>query len=78
LPSDKLLLIVADRLGNLAVYHESLTAIDGAVSRGRGKVLNREKIGQDFVLAFDESKRMLSVVSSDKVRILIYYSWKYP
>jgi len=67
---------VADRLGNLSVYHENLTAIDGAVSRGRGKPLNREKIGQDFVLAFDESKRMLSVVSSDKVCILVYCGLK--
>ena len=62
---------MADRVGNLSVYLESLTAIDGAISQGRRKVLNRERIGQDFVLAFDESKRMLSVVSSDKVRILI-------
>ena len=48
--------------------------MDEAVSRGRGKVLNLERIGQDFALAFDESKWMLSVVSSDKVRILIYYN----
>ena len=67
---------MTDRLGNLSVYHESLTAIDGAVSRGRAKMLNRERIGQDFALAFDESKRMLSVVSSDKVRILIYCGLK--
>lgn len=72
LPLDKLLLIVTDRLGNLSVYLESLTAIDRVVSRGRGKVLNREKIGQDFVLAFDEPRRILGVVSSDKVRVLIY------
>ena len=76
LPSDRLLLIVADRLGNLTVYLESLTGIDGAVSRRRGKQLNREKIGQDFVLAFDESKRMLSVVSSDKVRIPVLHGSK--
>ena len=71
LPAEKILLIVADRTGNLSVYLESLTAIDNAISKQRGKSLNREKIGQDFVLAFDESKRMLSVVSSDKVRISI-------
>ena len=76
LPAEKILLIVADRTGNLSVYLESLTAIDGAISRGRGKQLNREKIGQDFVLAFDESKRMLSVVSSDKVCIFVYRGLK--
>ena len=76
LPAEKILLIVADRTGNLSVYLESLTAIDNAISRERGKSLNREKIGQDFVVAFDESKRMLSVVSSDKVRIFIYHGLK--
>ena len=76
LPSDKLLLIVADCLGNLVVYFESLTDIDGAVARGRGKQFNREKIGQDFALAFDESKRMLSIVSSEKVRIFFYHGLK--
>jgi hypothetical protein len=48
------------------VFLESLTAIEGALSQGRGKKLNREKIG-DFVLAFDESKRVLSVIAREKV-----------
>ncbi|KAG6331499.1 hypothetical protein ID866_7590 [Astraeus odoratus] len=69
---EKLLLIVADRPGNLTVYLEHLTAIDPAITRGRGKALNREKIGQEFVLAFDESKRMLSIVSSDKMQLHIF------
>ncbi|KAI6035781.1 hypothetical protein EDC04DRAFT_2571420 [Pisolithus marmoratus] len=72
LEGEKLLLIVMDRTGNLTVYHDHLTAIDSAVTRGRGKALNREKIGQDFVLAFDESKRMLSIVSSDKLLLHIF------
>ncbi|KIM52559.1 hypothetical protein SCLCIDRAFT_549343 [Scleroderma citrinum Foug A] len=72
LPLEKLLLIVADRLGNLSVYLESLTSIDRVVSRGRGKLLNREKIGQDFVLAFDESRRILGVVSSDKLLLHMF------
>ncbi|KAL4067444.1 hypothetical protein V8B97DRAFT_1873723 [Scleroderma yunnanense] len=72
LPAEKILLILADRLKNLNVYLESLTSIDGAIRRSCGKVLNREKIGQEFVLAFDESRRMLSVVSSDKLLLHIF------
>ncbi|KAI5998961.1 hypothetical protein F5J12DRAFT_286001 [Pisolithus orientalis] len=72
LDGEKLLLIVTDRVGNLTVYLDHLTAIDAAITRGRGKILNREKIGQDFVLAFDESKRMLSILSSDKLLLHIF------
>ncbi|KAI6101021.1 hypothetical protein EDD16DRAFT_1844403 [Pisolithus croceorrhizus] len=72
LQGEKLLLIVTDRIGNLTVYLDHLTAIEAAITRGRGKTLNREKIGQDFVLAFDESKRMLSIVSSDKLLLHIF------
>ncbi|KIJ64834.1 hypothetical protein HYDPIDRAFT_111462 [Hydnomerulius pinastri MD-312] len=72
LEGEKLLLVVADRSGNLTVYLEGLAGMDGAIERGRGKALNREKIGQDFILAFDESKRMLGVVSSDKLLLHIF------
>ena len=57
-------------MGNLTVYLDRLEGIDGAIARGRGKPLNREKIGQKFLLAYDESKKVLAVVSSDKVRSL--------
>ena len=70
---EKLLLVVADRAGNLNVYLEKLEAMDGAIARTRGKPLNREKIGHDFLLAYDESKKMLAVVSSDKVRVRLRY-----
>jgi hypothetical protein len=46
---------------------EHLNAIEGALTHGgRGKYLHRDKIGE-FVLAFDESKRVLSVVATEKV-----------
>ncbi|KIJ05810.1 hypothetical protein PAXINDRAFT_20962 [Paxillus involutus ATCC 200175] len=44
LEGEKLLLVVADRNGNLTVYLEGLAGVDGAIRRGRGKALNREKI----------------------------------
>ncbi|KIJ06916.1 hypothetical protein PAXINDRAFT_19882 [Paxillus involutus ATCC 200175] len=72
LEGEKLLLVVADRNGNLTVYLEGLAGVDGAIQRGRGKALNREKIGQDFLLAYDESKRMLGVVSSDRLLLHIF------
>lgn len=69
LEGEKLLLVVADRAGNLTVYLEGLAGMDGAIVRHCGKQLNREKIGQEFLLAYDELKKMLAVVSSDKVCI---------
>ncbi|KAF8548836.1 hypothetical protein OG21DRAFT_1448641 [Imleria badia] len=72
LEGEKLLLVVADRAGNLNIYLERLEAMDGAITRNRGKPLNREKIGQEFLLAYDESKKMLAVVSLDKLLLHIF------
>ncbi|KAF8452913.1 hypothetical protein L210DRAFT_3617960 [Boletus edulis BED1] len=72
LEGERLLLVIADRVGNLSVYLDRLEGIDGAIARRRGKVLNREKIGHDFLLAYDESKRTLAVVSSDKLLLHIF------
>ena len=65
------MLVVTDPAGNLDIYFDFLAAIAGCISHGRRKRLNREKVGQDFLLACDESKKMLAVVSSDKVRTLL-------
>ncbi|KIK38061.1 hypothetical protein CY34DRAFT_773550, partial [Suillus luteus UH-Slu-Lm8-n1] len=54
LPGDRILLATTDRYGNLLVFLESLNAIEGALTLGRGKKLNRHKICE-FILAFDES-----------------------
>ena len=67
------MLVVTDRTGNLLVYLDNLAGMDGAIARGRGKLLNREKIGHEFLLAYDELKKMLAVVSSDKVRVYLCY-----
>ncbi|KAG8219200.1 hypothetical protein J3R82DRAFT_13 [Butyriboletus roseoflavus] len=72
LEGEKLLLVVADRVGNMIVYLDQLVNMDGAIARSRGKSLNREKIGQGFLLAYDESKKMLAVVSSDKLLLNIF------
>ncbi|KAG1805444.1 uncharacterized protein BJ212DRAFT_1391820 [Suillus subaureus] len=72
LPGEKILLVTTDRFGSLTVYLEHLTAIEGAlVHGGRGKKLNSDKIGE-FVLAFDESKCVLSVVATEKLLLHIF------
>ncbi|KAG1848072.1 hypothetical protein DFJ58DRAFT_746884 [Suillus subalutaceus] len=72
LPGEKILLAMTDRSGNLTVYLEHLTAIEGALTHSsRGKKLYRDKIG-DFILAFDESKRVLSVVATEKLFLHIF------
>ncbi|KAG2130165.1 uncharacterized protein EDB93DRAFT_1181059 [Suillus bovinus] len=72
LPGEKILLATTDLSGNLTVYLEHLTAIEGALAHGsHGKKLNSNKIGK-FVLAFDESKRVLSVVATEKLLLHIF------
>ncbi|KAG1809692.1 uncharacterized protein BJ212DRAFT_1379102 [Suillus subaureus] len=72
LPGEKILLAMTDRSGNLTVYLEHLTAIEGALTHGsRRKKLYRDKIGE-FILAFDESKRVLSVVATEKLLLHIF------
>ncbi|KAF9220065.1 hypothetical protein BS17DRAFT_739840 [Gyrodon lividus] len=72
LEGEKILLAVTDRHGNLCIYYESLTSIDGAISRGTGKQMHGSKIGQNFLLAFDESKRMLCVVATSNLQLHIF------
>ncbi|KIM92371.1 hypothetical protein PILCRDRAFT_417 [Piloderma croceum F 1598] len=72
LQNDRLLLIVIDRSGNLLIFLEYLNAMDGAVKRNRPRTLHRDKIGHDFLLAFDESKRMLAVCASTKLFLHIF------
>ncbi|KIK81380.1 hypothetical protein PAXRUDRAFT_156232 [Paxillus rubicundulus Ve08.2h10] len=69
LEGENILLAVTDRQGDLYVYYESLTTIDAALSRGSGKQMHRAKIGPNFLLAFDESKRMLCVVATSMLQL---------
>lgn len=73
LEGEKILLVIADRRGDLNVYLDRLEYIDGVITHGRGKTLKREKIGRNFLLAYDESKKTLAVVSSDSVRVCLRY-----
>ncbi|KAF7982845.1 hypothetical protein HWV62_25812 [Athelia sp. TMB] len=73
LQDDRILLVVAERTGKLLIFLERLDCIDQALIRGASKTqLHRDKIGSDFLLAYDESKRMFAVCSSAKLMIHIF------
>lgn len=72
LANDKCLLVVDDPSGNLMIYCERMSSLDTALrNRKHRKILHRDKIGQDLLLTFDETKRMLAVCVTEKVRTLI-------
>ena len=60
---------LVDPHGNMVIYVESLSRIDAAI-RGRSfaRLFHRDKIGETCLFALDESKRMLAVYSSARVR----------
>jgi hypothetical protein len=65
--NERLLLVLADR-EKLSIYYERLSAMDGAIQRGKAiKTLNRDRMGEDALFAYDEAKRMLTVCASAKV-----------
>ena len=53
------------------IYLERTDTIDNATRHSRyKKKVHKEKIGNDFLLVFDESKRMLAVCATDKVIVI--------
>lgn len=74
LPNEKLLLVLFDR-ERVFIYLKPLPAIDAAIRRSQPiKILNREKLGQDVLFAYDEMKRTLAVCASKRVRRFFIYS----
>ncbi|KAH9047539.1 hypothetical protein EDB83DRAFT_2267127 [Lactarius deliciosus] len=72
LENEKLLLILVDQVG-VAIYLERLSAMDMAIEQQRPvKVLNRERLEQDILFAFDETKRALAVCAPTKLRLHIF------
>lgn len=57
--------------GKLFIFLETLAGIDGAIYRDKyKKQLHREKIGHEFRMAYDETKRMLALYACTKVAVL--------
>ncbi|KAF5388164.1 hypothetical protein D9615_000204 [Tricholomella constricta] len=70
---NRILVIVDDRREGLSVYLEALDTIGAAVHHGRPRRrLRHDKIGKDILVAFDETKRMLSLCASTKFQLYIF------
>jgi hypothetical protein len=70
LEGERMLLIVDDDHTDISIYLEPTSRIDNAIKmKHPRKVLKREKVGGTCLIAYDESKRMLSVCSPKKVRL---------
>ena len=61
---------LVDPHGNIVIYVESLSRIDAAIQRRSfARLFHRDKIGETCLFALDESKRMLAVYASARVRL---------
>ncbi|SJL03909.1 uncharacterized protein ARMOST_07266 [Armillaria ostoyae] len=75
LASGKCLLIVDDNRpgGNLNIYLEQLSVLDNAIQQNHPKkLLHKDKLGESFVIAFDEIKRMLLLCASSKLHVFVF------
>ncbi|KAI0058500.1 hypothetical protein BV25DRAFT_1964893 [Artomyces pyxidatus] len=69
LENDRILLVLVEG-ERIAIYFERLSAIDGTIKRKKwAKQLYLDKTGADFLVTFDEAKRMLCVCASTKLQI---------
>ncbi|KAI0250892.1 hypothetical protein BJV78DRAFT_1361975 [Lactifluus subvellereus] len=72
LENQKLLLILHDGDG-IFIYLERLPAMDMAIQRRRTiKRLSRERLGNDLLFAFDETKRMLAMCATTELQLHIF------
>ncbi|RPD81278.1 hypothetical protein L226DRAFT_549908 [Lentinus tigrinus ALCF2SS1-7] len=63
LPGSRCFLITRDRAGDGCIYVSSTATLQDAVSRRPTKELKRDKIGENILLSYDESKRILAICS---------------
>jgi hypothetical protein len=67
LENEKLLIVLQDRR-RIFIYLERRTEMNAAIQRVKPvKCLNREKLGEDILYAFDETNRTLVICASAKV-----------
>ena len=70
LEGGRILLGIVDSHGNIVIFVESLSRIEAAIQRRSfARLFHRDKIGKTCLFALDESKRMLGVYSSARVRL---------
>ena len=65
LPGDKCLLIIADPHNDFYVYLERTRELATALSRGNKskKCIREERVGDDVLIAYDETSRVLAICS---------------
>ena len=54
-------MITRDRSGDCQVYTSQMAGLNDATARHPLKLLKHDKIGEHFLLAYDETKRILAV-----------------
>ena len=76
LENERLFLILAYQ-DKCAIYLESLAGMGAAIQQARPiKTLNRDKMGEEVLFAYDEAKRTLAVCASAEVcvaHIIVQY-----
>jgi len=71
LENENLCLVVTDRDGTVLIFVQALAGMASAIERGKFcKKIHRDRIGQDFILCYDECKRMLVLCSSTKAGVI--------
>ncbi|KAI9460706.1 hypothetical protein F5148DRAFT_1276740 [Russula earlei] len=72
LANRRLLIVLADR-DKYAIYLEPLSEMDAAIQRAKPiKPLNRDKVGEDLLFAYDETKRLLAVCAPAKMQLYAF------
>ncbi|KAG5646404.1 hypothetical protein DXG03_003454 [Asterophora parasitica] len=70
---NRILLVIDDRKEGLSIYLETLNSIGAAIDHGRSRRrLRHDKIGKDISIAYDETKRMLSLCASTRLQLYIF------
>ena len=72
LENEKLLLVIINQ-DNVFIHLDRFPAMERAVRGKPIKHLNREKLGEDVLFAFDETKRVLVVCASVKVHQIVRF-----
>ncbi len=67
--TSKCLLVIDDGRDNLNIYLENLSTLENVIRRNHPrKVLHKDKLGDNLIIAYEETKRMLLLCASSKVR----------
>lgn len=76
LEDENILLVLADQDKQWhSIYLEHLYAMDVAIQQGKAiETFHRDKVGEDVLFAYDETKRMLTMCASAKVSFITLLS----